>query len=261
MSTSVAVLCRELASAREGLNATRCWCTFRSPPVGQTEREIHTGCNHLHQLEHAVSEKCSDSGGVARHEVGAAVLPHCPVSGTGVGGQGRCLDERTLVTHELNESLGRIRGVIRSGVCPNAMEGFEPARLMCCSGISQVVFSAHCKPLDAEHSQRRFSSTQEKAIISRDRTYRCPRGGRALELCEMHHEHEWNTGRATTTDNMVLRCFHHQYVHSERIITHTGGFVFTRNTGEIVGILRHETRELALGKPVRTRLTHGDEIV
>ncbi len=192
------------------------------------------------------------------HESSLTALPPCPVSGYGIGGQGQCLDGRERLTAEVNHELGTIKSLIKAGVCPDALENFEPAtltdgtplapsqlaRMMCSSGISRVVFSAHGEPLDASRSQRRFSSTQEKAIISRDRSCRYPGCGRGLDMCEIHHAHTWHDGGATTTDNGLLLCFHHhQYIHSEHIIIthHAGGFVFTRPNGKVIGIRRHES--------------------
>ncbi|MFT3942594.1 MAG: DUF222 domain-containing protein [Ancrocorticia sp.] len=187
-----------------------------------------------------------------------STLPPCPVSGHGIGGQGCCLDGRKPVTAEMDHQLGRVKALIKAGVCPDALENFEPAtltdgtplapsqlaRMMCSSGISRIVFSAHGEPLDASRSQRRFSSTQEKAIISRDRSCRYPGCGRGLDMCEIHHAHTWHDGGATTTDNGLLLCFHHhQYIHSEHIVIthHAGGFVFTRANGSVVGIRRNES--------------------
>lgn len=239
----------------------------------QTEHEIQTGCGHLHHVgsiakdsmeavavgsQKSSSERRSPREHSPQDHSPVPIIPPCPVTGTGIGGQGRCLDSRTQVTEELERELGRVKGLIKSGTCPDAVEGFEPARLtdgtplapsqlarlMCSSVISRVVFSAHGEPLDASRAQRRFSATQEKAIIGRDRTCRYPGCGRGLELSEIHHAHEWNAGGATTTDNAVLLCFHHhQYVHSERIVIthHAGGFIFTSKDGRIIGIRRHES--------------------
>ena len=194
------------------------------------------------------------------HKSPFTALPSCPVSGYGIGGQGRCLDGRESLTTEIGHQLGRVKAFIKAGVCPDALEDFEPAtltdgtplapsqlaRMMCSSGISRIVFSAHGEPLDASRSQRRFSSTQEKAIISRDRSCRYPGCGRGLDMCEIHHAHTWHDGGATTTDNGLLLCFHHhQYIHSEHIVIthHAGGFVFTRPNGSVVGIRRNESAE------------------
>lgn len=226
----------------------------------QTELAIETGCGHLNHLEHVLqgdmASNVEDQGRAGGHPF--AGLPPCPVSGQGIGGQGQCLNGRGQLTAEVGRELGRTKALIKAGVCPDALKDFEPAtltdgtplapsqlaRMACSSGISRVVFSAHGEPLDASRSQRRFSSTQEKAIISRDRSCRYPGCGRGLEMCEIHHAHTWHDGGATTTDNGLMLCFHHhQYIHSEHIIIthHAGGFVFTRPNGTVVGIRRHES--------------------
>ena len=265
----------------------------------KTEQEIHHGCSHLNCLDEVLndveeqtgrqqtgrelsgrklsgreppdkeqSDSVNNTPGEHRSRPGRgalsfATLPPCPVSGAGIGGQGRCLDGRPEVTSEVNQAIGKLKSVIKSGVCPDEMEGFDPARLtdgtplapsqlarlMCSSGISRIVLTAHGEPLDASRSQRRFSTTQEKAIMSRDRTCRYPGCGRGLELSEIHHAHEWHQGGPTTVDNAILLCFHHhQYIHNEHIIIthHTGGFVFTRKNGTIVGVRHHETNNMKM---------------
>ena len=184
-------------------------------------------------------------------------VPRCPVTGSGIGGRGRCLEEREEITGKLRETLGAMRARIKAGVCPDLLEGLPPAtlsdgtalapsqfaRMLCDSGISRVVLSAHGEPLDASRAQRRFSVTQEKAILARDRTCRYPGCTRGVEYSEIHHAQEWEEGGPTIVDNAVLLCFHHhQHIHSEHIIIthHAGGFVFTKPSGEIVGIRRHE---------------------
>ena len=227
----------------------------------QTEKAIHSGCTHLeHSNVRDFSESRDAPGGTVRSGAGGSaepMEPHCPVTGGGLGRQGRCLDDRADVTAELAKKLGEIRTTIRGGVFPDLLEGLSPAtltdgtplapsqlaRILCDSGISRVVFSARGEPLDASRAQRRFSVTQEKAIIARDRTCRYPGCGRGVEFAEIHHAHEWDRGGATVTDNAVLLCFHHhQYIHSEHIVIthHAGGFVFTGKEGRIIGVRRHE---------------------
>lgn len=256
-----------------------------------TTKAIEKGCEHVHHLERAMSsestagpEELARSGrGVGsaqpvgsenESEHGAAATrgnvaatnadaptianaPRCPVTGSGLGGRGRCLDGREEITGELHEVLGEIRTRIKAGVCPDLMEGLPPAtlsdgtvlapsqfaRILCDSGISRVVLSAHGEPLDASRAQRRFSVTQEKAILARDRTCRYPGCARGVEYAEIHHAQEWEHSGPTIVDNAVLLCFHHhQHIHSEHIIIthHAGGFVFTKPGGRIVGIRRHE---------------------
>ncbi len=247
----------------------------------ETTKAIERGCDHLHHLERALGverkvsvERTMDSEGEngARSVMGTPSgesrlsdggiptvtnVPRCPVTGSGIGGRGMCLDSREEATGELHEALGAIRARIKAGVCPDLLEGLSPAtlsdgtalapsqfaRMLCDSGISRVVLSAHGEPLDASRAQRRFSVTQEKAILARDRTCRYPGCARGVEYAEIHHAQEWEEGGPTIVDNAVLLCFHHhQHIHSEHIIIthHAGGFVFTKPGGEIVGIRRHE---------------------
>ena len=247
----------------------------------ETTKAIERGCDHVHHLERALSverevsvERTMDSEGEngARSVMGTPSgesrlsdggiptvtnVPRCPVTGSGIGGRGMCLDSREEATGELHEALGAIRARIKAGVCPDLLEGLPPAtlsdgtalapsqfaRMLCDSGISRVVLSAHGEPLDASRAQRRFSVTQEKAILARDRTCRYPGCTRGVEYAEIHHVQEWEDGGPTIVDNAVLLCFHHhQHIHSEHIIIthHAGGFVFTKPGGEIVGIRRHE---------------------
>ncbi|MFT3942838.1 MAG: DUF222 domain-containing protein [Ancrocorticia sp.] len=247
----------------------------------ETTKAIERGCDHLHHLERALDveravdlERKVDPEGEngARSVLGTpngesrlsdggiptvTNVPRCPVTGSGIGGRGRCLEGREEMTGELHEALGAIRARIKAGVCPDLLEGLPPAtlsdgtalapsqfaRMLCDSGISRVVLSAHGEPLDASRAQRRFSVTQEKAILARDRTCRYPGCARGVEYSEIHHAQEWEEGGPTIVDNAVLLCFHHhQHIHSEHIIIthHAGGFVFTKPGGEIVGIRRHE---------------------
>ncbi|MFT0847902.1 DUF222 domain-containing protein [Actinomycetaceae bacterium L2_0104] len=231
---------------------------------------------------HAISEPVPSSGAIPSSRAVASSgaiptvtgAPRCPVSGEGLGGRGRCLDGRADVSTEVRDRLGEIRSRIRAGVCPDLLEALPPAtltdgtplapsqlaRMLCDSGISRVVFSAYGEPLDASKAQRRFSATQEKAIIARDRTCRYPGCARGVEYAEIHHAHEWDRGGPTVVDNAVLLCFHHhQYVHREDIVIthHAGGFIFTRKGGEIIGVRHHEAKNLVSSPGVPVQVVPG----
>jgi hypothetical protein len=77
------------------------------------------------------------------------------------------------------------------------------------------------------------SRAQRKAAKLRA-SGRCeaPRCQASIERCDLHHQHHWAHGGATSLDNAIYLCSYHHW------LTHHTAWVFTRNKdGTVASVL------------------------
>lgn len=88
------------------------------------------------------------------------------------------------------------------------------ARILCDGFVQALVQRADGEPLRLGRRRRRFSMSQRRAIIARDRHCRAPGCTAPPAWCETHHVVRWADGGRTDVANGILLCrFHHAEVH------------------------------------------------
>jgi 5-methylcytosine-specific restriction protein A len=90
-------------------------------------------------------------------------------------------------------------------------------RFACDAGITRVLTTGRCEPLDVGRATRVISNALWKALVVRDRGCVEPGCDRPPGWCEVHHRKPWSRGGATNLENCELRCWqHHRDEHEGR---------------------------------------------
>jgi hypothetical protein len=71
----------------------------------------------------------------------------------------------------------------------------------CGASITRIIFGADSEILDIGRKTRVWTTTQRRAITTRDRHCQAPGCERPPQWCDIHHLQHWADGGATTVDN------------------------------------------------------------